>query len=210
MTSKENSQGTKKLKFPDSKLKIAYDAILEAWATSLEQRNKEAAGHTRRVTEMTINLAKAMNVDNHELENIRRGALLHDIGNISVPESILYKQGELSAEEWVTIHMHPFYAYEILASIDFLSPAMDIPYCHHERWDGTGYPRGLKGENIPLAVRIFALVDTWDVLSSDRPYRKAWSKEKVHGYIREQSGKHFDPKVVEAFWELLGQSDPDN
>jgi HD-GYP domain-containing protein (c-di-GMP phosphodiesterase class II) len=187
----------------------AYDAILEKWAMAIEQRGREAQGHTRRVVEMTLTLAKSMGVNDQELEQIRRGVLLHDIGNMTVSENILHKQGELTVEEWITIHMHPFNAYEMFESIDYLIPALDIPYCHHERWDGTGYPRGLKGERIPLAARIFAIVDVWDALTSDRPFRKAWPKKKALDYIREQSGKHFDPPVVEAFLEMLSEEEHD-
>jgi putative nucleotidyltransferase with HDIG domain len=185
-----------------SQLILAYDATLEAVSTALEWRDKEAKEHTQRVTEMALSLAKALGVNNKELVHIRRGALLHDIGNLKVQESILHKQGELTAEEWVTIHMHPFYAHEIIGSIDLLKSTLDIAYCHHEKWDGSGYPRGLKGEQIPQAARIFAVVDVYDALTSDRPYRKAWSKAKALEYIREQSGKHFDPQVVVAFLRL--------
>jgi len=185
-----------------SQLILAYDATLEAVSTALEWRDKEAKEHTQRVTEMALSLAKALGVNNKELVHIRRGALLHDIGNLKVQESILHKQGELTAEEWVTIHMHPFYAHEIIGSIDLLKSTLDIAYCHHEKWDGSGYPRGLKGEQIPLAARLFAIVDVYDALTSDRPFRKAWSKAKALNYVREQSGQHFDPQVVEAFLKL--------
>jgi len=185
-----------------SQLILAYDATLEAVSTALEWRDKEAKEHTQRVTEMALSLAKALGVNNKELVHIRRGALLHDIGNLKVQESILHKQGELTAEEWVTIHMHPFYAHEIIGSIDLLKSTLDIAYCHHEKWDGSGYPRGLKGEQIPLAARLFAIVDVYDALTSDRPFRKAWSKAKALDYVREQSGKHFDPQVVEVFLRM--------
>ena len=185
-----------------SQLILAYDATLEAVSTALEWRDKEAKEHTQRVTEMALSLAKALGVNNKELVHIRRGALLHDIGNLKVQESILHKQGELTAEEWVTIHMHPFYAHEIIGSIDLLKSTLDIAYCHHEKWDGSGYPRGLKGEQIPLAARLFAIVDVYDALTSDRPFRKAWSKAKALNYVREQSGQHFDPQVVAAFLKL--------
>jgi putative nucleotidyltransferase with HDIG domain len=185
-----------------SQLILAYDATLEAVSTALEWRDKEAKEHTQRVTEMALSLAKALGVNNKELVHIRRGALLHDIGNLKVQESILHKQGELTAEEWVTIHMHPFYACEIIEPIALLKSALIIPFCHHEKWDGTGYPRGLKAEQIPLAARLFAVVDVYDALTSDRPYRKAWSKAKALEYIREQSGKHFDPQVVEVFLRM--------
>ncbi len=182
-----------------SQLILAYDATLEVLSTALELRDKEAKGHTQRVTEMALCLAKALGVNNKELVHIRRGALLHDIGNLLVPESILHKQGELTVEEWVTIHMHPFNAHEMIGPIEFLVPALHIPYCHHEKWDGSGYPRGLKGEQNPLAARLFAVVDVFDALTSDRPYRAAWPKEKVIEHIQAGAGSHFDARVVEAF-----------
>jgi HD-GYP domain-containing protein (c-di-GMP phosphodiesterase class II) len=188
----------------DSEILLAYDATLEVWAIALERRNKEAKGHTLRVTEMTLTMAMSMGVNDQELANFRRGAILHDIGNMAIPESILHKQGELTVEEWITMHLHPFFACEVLAPIDYLKPALEIPYCHHERWDGSGYPRSLAGEKIPLAARIFAVVDVWDALTSERPFRGAWSREKALAYIRGQSGKHFDPQVVEAFLRMVG------
>ena len=202
MRNRKISQFTHKLNFTFSELILAYDATLEIFSTALELRDGEAKGHTLRVTEMALSLAKVLGVNNKELVHIRRGAFLHDVGNLLVPESILHKQGELTVEEWVTIHLHPFYAHEMIGPIVFLRPALDIPYCHHEKWDSSGYPRGLKGEEIPLAARIFAVVDVYDALTSDRPYRKAWSKVKALEYIREQSGQHFDPQVVEAFLQM--------
>ena len=178
----------------------AYDATLEAFSTALDLRDREAKGHTLHITEMVLSLAKALKVDKKELIHFRRGALLHHIGNLAVPECILFKQGELTVDEWVCIHLHPFYAYEILGPIVFLRQALDIPYCHHVKWDGTGYPRGLKGLQIPLAARIFAVVDVWDALTSDRPYRQAWSKEKAREYIQTEAGTHFDPQVVKTFF----------
>ena len=186
----------------NAELAIAYDATLEGWSRALDLRDKETEGHTQRVTEMTIRLAQAMGMSEAELVHVRRGALLHDIGKMGIPDSILLKPGALTDEEWETMRKHPVYAYEMLSPIDYLRPALDIPYCHHEKWDGTGYPRGLKGEQIPLAARIFAVIDVWDALRSDRPYRPAWTEEKARDYIREQSGKYFDPRVVEAFPEL--------
>ncbi|MFN2150186.1 MAG: HD-GYP domain-containing protein, partial [Anaerolineales bacterium] len=147
--------------------------------------------------------ARKMEVPGDQLAHIRQGALLHDIGKMGVPDSILQKSGRLTEEEWEIIHQHPVYANKWLAPIEYLRPALDIPYCHHEKWDGTGYPRGLKGEQIPLAARIFAVVDVWDALRSDRPYRQKWSKKKTQVFILEQSGEHFDPDVVEAFLYLI-------
>ncbi|NOY98416.1 MAG: GAF domain-containing protein [Chloroflexi bacterium] len=184
-------------------LVMAYDATLEGWGRALDLRDKETEGHTQRVTEMALRLAHAMNVNKAGLAHIRRGALLHDIGKMGVPDNILRKPGPLNDEEWEIMRQHPVYAYEMLSPITYLRPALDIPYCHHEKWDGTGYPRGLKGKETPLAARVFAVVDVWDALLSDRPYRKAWPEKKVLAYIREQAGKHFDPEVAEAFLELV-------
>jgi len=143
-----------------------------------------------------------MGMNEAELVHVRRGILLHDMGKMGIPDTILLKPGPLSDDEWETMHKHPQYAFEMLAPITYLRPALDIPGCHHEKWDGTGYPRRLKGTQIPLAARVFAVVDVYDALTSDRPYRKAWSKEKAIQYILDESGKHFDPKVVEVFMEL--------
>lgn len=201
MTDNGSSQSNEILNITNSIPIQAYDATLEAWASAIEYHDKEAKGHTQRVTELTLWLAKTMGVDNHELKSIKRGALLHDIGNMIVPESILHSKGELTVDEWIIIHMHPYNAYEMLEHIDLLHSSLDIPYFHHEKWDGTGYPRGLIGEQIPLAARIFSIVDVYDALISDRPFRKAWSKEEAIRYIQDESGKHFDPKVVELFME---------
>jgi PAS domain S-box-containing protein/putative nucleotidyltransferase with HDIG domain len=183
----------------------AYDATIEGWSRALDLRDKETEGHTQRVTELTLKLARAMGLTNSDLVHIRRGALLHDIGKMGVPDGILLKEGPLTEEEWKIMRQHPRFAYEMLSPIDYLRPALDIPYCHHEKWDGSGYPRGLKGEEIPLAARLFAVVDVYDALTSDRPYRPAWPKEKTLEYIRQQSGSHFDPQVVETFMELIAK-----
>jgi putative nucleotidyltransferase with HDIG domain len=183
---------------------IAYDATIEGWARAMDLRDKETENHTRRVTEMTLSLAKALGIKDSETLHIRRGALLHDIGKMGVPDNILLKEGALTEEEWILMRRHPNFAYEMLQPIKYLRQSLDIPYSHHEKWDGTGYPRGLAGEQIPLAARIFAIVDVWDALTSDRPYRKGWSKQKALKHIREQSGKHFDPRVVDAFLEIFG------
>lgn len=184
-------------------LRIAYDTTLEGWARALELRDKEIEGHSRRVTEMNLRLAQTVGISESELVHIRRGAILHDIGKIAIPDSILRKPGKLTDEEWTIMRQYPVHAYKILWPIEFLRPALDIPYCHREEWDGTGYPRGLKGEQIPLAARIFAVVDVYDALISDRVYRAAWPSEQVLGYIRDQSGNHFDPKIVKAFFDLI-------
>jgi PAS domain S-box-containing protein len=186
-----------------AELALAYDTTLEGWAHALELRDQETQGHTRRVVQMTLDLARAMGVDETEKESIRRGALLHDIGKMGIPDSVLLKPGTLNKREWEIMQRHPEYACNLLAPIDYLNPAIDIPYCHHEKWNGTGYPRGLKGEEIPLAARIFAIVDVWDALRSDRPYRKAWSTEQALKYIQAQAGKHFDPQVVARFLAML-------
>jgi HD-GYP domain-containing protein (c-di-GMP phosphodiesterase class II) len=154
---------------------------------------------------MTGRLARTMGLSETEMVHIRRGALLHDMGKMGVPDSILLKPGSLTAEEWGVMQMHPQYAFDMLSPIAYLRPALDIPYCHHEKWDGTGYPRGLKGEQIPLVARLFAVVDVWDALRSDRPYRAAWPEEKVRAHIRSLAGTHFDPRAVAAFWQLLGE-----
>ncbi|MEA3350197.1 MAG: GAF domain-containing protein, partial [Chloroflexota bacterium] len=184
-------------------LDLAYDQTLEGWAHALEYRDMETEGHSRRVTDLTIRLARAFHITGKELLHIRRGALLHDIGKMGIPDRILSKSGPLDDDEWAIMHKHPVYAYDMLKEIEFLRPALDIPKYHHERWDGTGYPDGLKGEQIPLAARIFAVVDVWDALNSARPYRDAWPEQKVLAHIRDQSGKHFDPRVVEAFMKLV-------
>lgn len=177
----------------------AYDATIEGWARALDLRDKETEGHSRRVTEMTVRVARAIGLDVSEILHLRRGALLHDVGKLGIPDAILLKPGPLTQAERRVMRRHPRYAYDWLSPIAFLHPALDIPYCHHEKWDGSGYPRGLKGEDIPLAARIFAAVDIWDALSHDRPYRRAWSSEAVLDHIRLLAGTHLDPVVVEAF-----------
>jgi HD-GYP domain-containing protein (c-di-GMP phosphodiesterase class II) len=177
----------------------AYEATIEGWSRALDLRDKETEGHTLRCTQITLDLARAMGVSEGELVHVRRGALLHDIGKLGVPDSILLKPGPLTDEEWVVMRKHPVFAYDMLLPITYLRPALDIPYGHHEKWDGTGYPQGLQGKRIPRAARIFAVVDVWDAFISDRPYRPAWPKEKARAYVQEQAGKHFDPKVVDAF-----------
>jgi PAS domain S-box-containing protein/putative nucleotidyltransferase with HDIG domain len=183
-------------------LALAYDATIEGWSRALDLRDKETEGHTQRVTELTLKLARALRLSESELVHIRRGALLHDIGKMGVPDGILLKAGPLTDEEWVIMRQHPQFAYEMLAPIAYLRPALDIPYCHHEKWDGLGYPRGLREETIPLAARLFAVIDVWDALRSDRPYRQGWPEEKVREHIRSLAGKHFDPQAVEAFLRL--------
>ncbi|GAP62177.1 hypothetical protein ARMA_0600 [Ardenticatena maritima] len=184
-------------------LRIAYDETIEGWARALELRDHETEGHSRRVTAATLALARRVGVPDKDLLHIRRGALLHDIGKIGIPDAILNKPGPLTPEEWEVMRLHPVYAYELLSPIEYLRPAIDIPYCHHEKWDGSGYPRGLAEHQIPLAARLFAIVDVWDALSHDRPYRRAWPQEKVIAYLREQAGKHFDPDILPLFLLML-------
>jgi PAS domain S-box-containing protein len=189
-------------------LEQAYDRTLEGWSFALDIRDKESENHSQRVTLMTEKLARQMGFSDEELIHIRRGALLHDIGKLGIPDSILLKSGELTEEERKVIQLHPLYAYDWISPIAYLRPALDIPYCHHEKWDGTGYPRGLKGEEIPLAARIFAVIDVWDALNSNRPYRSAWPVEKIVEFIHAQAGIHFDPKVVEEFFKMIHEEDP--
>ncbi len=198
----ENARLFDGLQESNEELQIAYRATLEGWVRALDLRDKETEGHTKRVTALTEELARKMGVDDASLVHIERGALLHDIGKMAIPDGILLKPAALTPEERILIQKHPVYAYEMLNPIKFLHPALDIPYCHHEKWDGTGYPRGLSREDIPLAARIFAVVDVWDALVSDRPYRKGLKPADVKEKIREDAGKHFDPQVVDAFLGL--------
>ena len=190
------------LQASNRELEKAYQATLEGWVRALDMRDKETEGHTQRVTKLTERLARSMGIDGDELLQIRRGALLHDIGKMAIPDGILLKPGKLTDDERLLIQQHPLYAYEMLHPIDFLLPAIDIPYCHHEKWDGSGYPRGLSGEDIPFSARIFPVIDVWDALISDRPYRKGLPQDEVRHHIQADSGKHFDPRVVNAFFEL--------
>jgi len=198
-----NAQLFDNLQDSNLELTLAYDATIEGWSHAMDLRDRETEGHTQRVSTLTVRLARKMGIPATEILHIRRGALLHDIGKMGISDNILRKPSDLTAEEWKEMRLHPVYAYEMLAPITYLKPALDIPYCHHEKWDGSGYPRGLKGEEIPFAARIFAVADVYDAITSDRPYRKAWTKEKALDYIREQSGTHFDPQIVEKFLELI-------
>ncbi len=191
------------LKRSNRELALAYDETIKGWAQALELREKEDRGHAERVSELSVRLASAMGMSGEALDNIRRGAFLHDIGKMAVPDSILYKTGPLNNEEWVTMRQHPTVGYRMLSGIEYLKPALDVVYCHHEKWDGNGYPRGLKGEEIPLTARIFAVIDVWDALTNDRPYRLAWPDSEVRAYMREQAGKHFEPNVVETFLRIV-------
>lgn len=193
-----------KLQAAHSSLFNAYEATIEGWSRAMDLRDRETEGHSQRVTELTLRLAKAFGMNDAQLVDVRHGALLHDMGKIGIPDSILHKPAALSNEEWEIMRKHPQFAYDMLYSVEYLRGALDIPLCHHEKWDGSGYPRGLKGEEIPLAARIFAVADVWDALTSDRPYRAAWKKEEALDFIRAQSGQHFDPRVVELFFKVAG------
>ncbi len=187
-----------------TELLLSYDATIEGWIYALDLRDKETEGHSLRVTELTMRLAEAVGISGDELMHIRRGALLHDVGKLGIPDAILLKPGKLTEEEWIVMRRHPQYAYDMLAPIPFLRPALDIPYCHHEKWDGSGYPQGLAGEAIPFSARLFAIADVWDALRSDRPYRAGWPEAQILEHIRAQVGGHFDPKAVEIFLRVVG------
>ena len=184
-------------------LRQAYDSTLEGWSQVLDMRDHITEEHTLRVVDLTVALANRMGVRDADIAHIRRGALMHDIGKMAIPDAILQKPGVLTEAEKKIMQTHPEKAYQILARIDYLMPALDIPHCHHEKWDGTGYPNKLAGEAIPLSARIFAVIDVFDALTSNRPYRKAWTKQEALDYIRAQSGQHFDPAVVQAFLKMI-------
>ena len=204
----DNAELFRELQRTNADLRHAYDTTIEGWSKALDLRDKETEGHTQRVTEMTVALALEIGVSEHEIINLRRGSLLHDIGKLGVPDYILLKQDSLNEEERLLMMKHPQYAFDMLSPIVYLRDALDIPYFHHEKWDGTGYPHGLKGETIPLAARIFAVVDVWDALTTDRPYRHAWSRQEAMDHILSLAGSHFDPAIVEAFQKFVAsQSD---
>lgn len=198
-----NAQLFREVERSNADLRLAYDATIAGWSRALDLRDHDTEGHTQRVADMTVRLARAFGLGEQAIVQIRRGALLHDMGKLGVPDAILLKPGRLTTAERKLMLRHPQYAYEMLSPIAYLSLALDIPRCHHEKWDGTGYPRGLAGEEIPLAARLFAVVDVWDALSNNRPYRKRWPQKKTLDYIRGQSGKHFDPRVVDVFLRLM-------
>jgi putative nucleotidyltransferase with HDIG domain len=200
----ENSILLQDLQRSNFELAMAYDATIEGWSRALDLRDQETEGHTQRVTDMTLKLARKMGLSDERLVLIRRGALLHDIGKMGIPDYILHKPEELTEEELQIMRQHPQLAYNMLEPIAYLRDALNIPYCHHEKWDGTGYPRGLSGTQIPLEARLFAIVDVWDAVTTDRPYRKGWPRAKALQYIREQSGKYFDPRLVETFLQEIG------
>jgi PAS domain S-box-containing protein len=199
----ENATLFKELQRSNLELIQAYDATIEGWSRALELRDRITEGHTKRVTDMTLHLARRLDFNEHELVHIRRGAILHDIGKMAIPDSILTKSARLTEPEWEVIKQHPRYAYELLSPIHYLKPALDIPHYHHEKWDGSGYPDGISGEQIPLPARLFAVIDVFDALISDRPYRPAWKKEKAIIHIHEESEKHFDPRVAAEFIRMV-------
>ena len=203
----ESIKAFEELRRSNFEVALAYSRTIEGWSHALDLRDRETKDHTFRVTEVTLKLARLSGMNDTELMHAKHGALLHDIGKMGIPDTILLKEDYLSNDEWDIIRRHPIYAYEMLSPIDDLRPALDIPYCHHEKWDGTGYPRGLKGEQIPLAARLFAVVDVWEALRSDRPYRKGWDKMKVREHIQSQSGTHFDPNAVELFMRVMEEMD---
>lgn len=198
----DNAKLYRDLRRSHDQLREAYDRTIEGWARALDLRDRETHGHTRRVARVTVRLARQMGVPDEDLVHVRRGALLHDIGKMGVPDAILQKPGPLDDDEWAVMRKHPELAYRLLSPIEFLRPALAIPRHHHERWDGSGYPDGLQGDEIPLEARVFTVVDVWDALLSDRPYREPWPEEDVMRHLREEAGAHFDPDVVEAFFEL--------
>ena len=202
-TAIDNARLFENLQRTNAELMLAYDTTLEGWSRALELHDRTTPEHTDRVADMATRLARELGVSDFDEIHIRRGAILHDIGKMGIPEEILKKDGPLTEEEWEIMRCHPTYAYDLLSPISYLRPALDIPYCHHERWDGKGYPVGLKGDQIPLAARIFSVVDVWDSMLSNRPYREALSEESVLAYIESNAGTQFDPIAVDAFMNLV-------
>lgn len=203
----ERKQAEEALQLAHNQLREAYEKTIEGWVRALDLRDRETEGHTQRVTELTLRVASKLGFTNEELSHIKRGALLHDMGKMAIPDEILQKPGPLNEAEWEKMRQHPVYAYDMLSPISYLHPALEIPYYHHERWNGTGYPHGLKGEQIPLAARLFAIIDVWDALRSDRPYRKKLPRDQVIAYLQEKSGSLFDPKLVELFLSVIESED---
>jgi putative nucleotidyltransferase with HDIG domain len=206
----DNAALFENLQLSNVELSRAYEDTIEGWSRALDMRDHETEGHTRRVADAAVKLAQACGVNQSDLLHIRRGALLHDIGKVGIPDRILLKAGGLTQEEWVIMKRHPVLAFELLSPISFLRPAIDIPYCHHEKWDGSGYPRGLRDETIPLYARIFSVIDVWDALRSDRPYRRGWKNNEVIDYLKSQTGAQFDPKVMEVFLHVLKKEHLEN
>ncbi len=196
---------TKSKQSSSDELTLAYEKTVESWSQALYLRDRETEDHTRRVTDMAGKLSHRLNVSDADLAHIKRGSILHDIGKVAIPDSILFKPGSLTEEEWIIMRRHPVIASEILKPIQYLTPALSIPRSHHEKWDGSGYPDGLCGENIPLFARIFAFADVYDALTSDRPYRRAWAQADAIAYIAEQSGRHFDPSIAPVFIGMVSE-----
>ena len=203
----ENGMLMNELRRTNLELTLAYNTTIEGWSRALDLRDRDTEGHTQRVTQAAVRLGRRLGLSELELTHVRRGAMLHDIGKMAIPDSILLKPGPLTTEEWEMIRQHTRYAYELLWPISYLGPAIDIPHFHHERWDGSGYPDGLKGTEIPLAARLFAVIDVFDALTSPRPYRAAWERAAAIDYIRDQRGRLFDPEVVDEFIKLLDGAD---
>jgi len=201
----ESRQQARELESAYHELETTYDHTLAALMSALDARDRETEGHSLRVAQVARRLGENLNLAPMQLKALERGSLLHDIGKIGISDTILLKPGPLNEAEWKTMRQHPLYAFQMLSPIHYLRPALDIPYCHHEKWDGTGYPRGLKGDDIPLAARAFTVVDVWDALRSDRPYREGWPVEKTRQYILEQSGAHFDPSIVPVFISMVSE-----
>ena len=199
----ERKNAEKDLQDAHDNLREAYERTIEGWVRALDLRDRETEGHTQRVTELTLKVARRLGFSDEDLVHIRRGALLHDMGKMAIPDEILQKPGPLNAAEWEKMHRHPEYAREMLSPIAYLHAALDIPFSHHERWDGSGYPRGLKGTDIPLIARLFAVVDVWDALSTDRPYRKRLPRQEVISYLKEKSGHLFDPELIPVFLSVV-------
>ncbi len=203
----EDYQSVRKLRVANQELLHAYDATIEGWSNALDLRDEATEGHSHRVTEMTLKLARAAEIPEEAMADIRRGALLHDIGKMALPDTILFKVDQLTKDEWALMRTHPALAFALLSPITFLRCAIDIPYCHHEKWDGSGYPRGLKGTQIPLAARLFAVVDVWDAMQSDRPYRKGLPTAELIEHIKSLSGTHFDPEIVALFLKMIANGE---
>lgn len=199
----ESCKSFEELQHANVELSLAYDRTIEGWSRALDMRDKETEGHTQRVTEMTMRVSRLAGISDVELVHVRRGALLHDIGKMGVPDAVLLKPGPLTNDEWHIMRLHPVFAVELLSPIDYLRPALEIPYCHHEKWDGSGYPRGLRGEQIPLPARLFSVIDVWDALRSDRPYRRGWTDDQVREHLLAGSGAHFDPRAIDLFFNAL-------
>jgi putative two-component system response regulator len=192
-----------KIEKAHQELVISYEKTIEGWVNAIDIRDQETEGNSARLIELTLKFAQKAGIPQGQMEHIRRGTLLHDVGNMGIPDQILLKHGKLTEEEWAVVRKHPVNAHEWLSAIEYLGPALDIPYCHHEKWDGSGYPRGLRGEEIPLEARLFAIVDVWVALISRRPFRAAWSRSEALNYIKQNSGTHFDPALVEIFLSLM-------